>query len=145
MAGSAPQAISDAIWIEDEVWQEAFATRVPSRERHPITGRDRGSAAPSTAPISRAPSTAPVAGAPFAVPTAPSTAHAARSTAPLRRTVRIQGRGAERHLPWPGEGVRRRPARAIHERAGFRPDRLAMWAVLLGLLLVLVAAISSYA
>jgi hypothetical protein len=34
---------------------------------------------------------------------------------------------------------------ASHERPGFRPDRAAMWAVLLGLLLVLVAATSSHA
>jgi len=50
-----------------------------------------------------------------------------------RRTVRIQGR--------PGEGapVRRRPPRRPHERLGPRPDRVAAWAVLLGLLLVLIA------
>jgi hypothetical protein len=57
---------------------------------------------------------------------------------PGRRTVTIQGRGAERYTP------KRRPARRPHERAGFKPDRVAMWAVLLGFLLVLVAATSSH-
>jgi hypothetical protein len=57
--------------------------------------------------------------------------------------VKIQGRGAERNLPWP-ETTRRRPPRRAYERAGFRPDRLAMWAVMLGLLLVLVAVISGH-
>jgi hypothetical protein len=32
-----------------------------------------------------------------------------------------------------------------HQRAGFKPDRVAMWAVFLGLLLVLVAAMSGHA
>jgi hypothetical protein len=61
---------------------------------------------------------------------------------PGRRTVTIQGRGSERYTPSP---ERRRPARRPHERAGFRPDRAAMWAVLLGLLLVFAAATSSHA
>jgi hypothetical protein len=56
--------------------------------------------------------------------------------------VTIQGRGSERYI---SAAERRRPARRAHERAGFRPDRAAMWAVLLGLLLVLVAATSSHA
>jgi hypothetical protein len=65
--------------------------------------------------------------------------------APGRRTVTITGRGAERNLPWPTEASRRRAARRPHERAGFKPDRVAMWAVFLGLLLVLVAATSGHA
>ena len=56
-----------------------------------------------------------------------------------RRTVYITGRGAERNLPVARPTLRR------HEREGFRPDRVAMWAVLLGLLLILVAATSAHA
>jgi hypothetical protein len=59
--------------------------------------------------------------------------------------VTITGRGAERNLPWPTDSSRRRAARRAHERAGFRPDRFAMWALFLGLLLVLVAATSAHA
>jgi hypothetical protein len=59
-----------------------------------------------------------------------------------RRTVIIQGRGAERNLPAPRSSARR-PYRRPYERAGFRPDRAAKWAVLLGIVLVLVAATSS--
>jgi hypothetical protein len=66
------------------------------------------------------------------------------SDPPARRTVTITGRGAERNLPWPTDASRRRSARRMHERAGFRPDRFAMWALLLGLLLVLVAATSAH-
>jgi hypothetical protein len=56
-----------------------------------------------------------------------------------RRTVYITGRGAERNLPVARPTLRR------HERAAFKPDRTAMWAVLLGLLLILVAATSAHA
>jgi hypothetical protein len=58
-----------------------------------------------------------------------------------RRTIVITGRGAEGQLP------RRRGFDAslpLHERAGFKPDRVAMWAVLLGVVLLLVAAASSH-
>jgi hypothetical protein len=44
-------------------------------------------------------------------------------------------------LPEPSH---RRPQRRAYERAGFRPDRVAMWAVLLGVLLVLVAVLSAH-
>jgi len=67
-----------------------------------------------------------------------------RDGIPVRRTVTITGRGAERNLPWSTGESRRRPARLPHERAGFRPDRVAMWAVFLGILLLLVAAASSH-
>jgi hypothetical protein len=60
-----------------------------------------------------------------------------------RRTVTIQGRPADRYRPTTAQ--RRRPARRPHEREGFRPDRVAMWAVMLGFVLVLVAATSSHA
>ena len=58
-----------------------------------------------------------------------------------RRTVTIRGQGAERYrAPTP-----RRPAERRHEREGFRPDRAAMWAVLLGVMLILVAVTSAHA
>ncbi|MGA2926087.1 MAG: hypothetical protein ABSG43_08845 [Solirubrobacteraceae bacterium] len=45
-----------------------------------------------------------------------------------------------------GAGARRRrPTSPRHQRPGFKPDRVAMWAVVLGVLLVLVAATSSHA
>jgi hypothetical protein len=116
---------SDAIRIEDEVWQEAFATRVPSSRR--------------STPSNRRSTPAGVAGAAPAVRPVQAAA-----TVTERRTVTIRGRGAERNLPWPGESPRRRPARAAYERHGFKPDRMAMWAMVLGLLLVLIAVISAH-
>ena len=61
-----------------------------------------------------------------------------------RRTVTIRGRGAERYAPPPRDRSRR-PYERPHERAGFRPDRVALWAVVMGIVLVLAAATSSHA
>lgn len=58
-----------------------------------------------------------------------------------RRTVKIEGRGAERHLP----RAARRPPPTVYDRATRAPDRIALYAVLLGIVLVLVAATSSHA
>jgi len=51
---------------------------------------------------------------------------------------------AER-LPRMVEVKRRRPPRSARERLGPRPDRIAMWALLMAVALVLVAATSSHA
>ena len=63
------------------------------------------------------------------------------AVAPERRTVTIHGRPSDRYLT-PAGARRREPA---HQRVGFQPDRVAMWAVLLGLVMLLVAATSSHA
>lgn len=67
---------------------------------------------------------------------------------PGRRTVTITGQGAEgyasRNGPRASAAQRHRQLKR-HERAGFRPDRVAMWAVLLGVMLMLAAATSSHA
>ena len=148
----------DAFRIEDEVWQEAFTRREPARPRpqprlHAIDG-GRSSAAPAVrtatpasavrtatpAPAVRTATPAPVRG------TAPDPAPAPRTHAaggvPGRRTVTIRGYGAERNLAWPDAS--RRPQRRAYERAGFRPDRVALWAVMLGILLVIVAVASPH-
>jgi hypothetical protein len=66
-----------------------------------------------------------------------------------RRTIEIRGQ-VDRivGIPAPAEtGVatrsgRRRPARRPAERLAGRPDRVAMWAFLLGILLILIAALT---
>lgn len=62
---------------------------------------------------------------------------------PGRRTVTIRGQVADRYVA-PRQSSRRRPERR-YERSGFRPDRTAMWAVLLGLMLILAAVTSAHA
>jgi hypothetical protein len=77
--------------------------------------------------------TAPALEAPIALP-APS----------RRRTVEITGRtvGAPT-LSGLVQIDRRRPARRPAERVGARPDRLALWAVVLGFFLIFVAVTST--
>lgn len=166
-----------AIRIDDEVWQDAFATRVPSSRsrRASIEPRPRSvghrprSAVDHDRPVESHParaatalaepaaalalheppsaSTVDLAGLPARPSPAARSARPTRDEAPVAaapRTVRIQGRGAERNLPLPAGSARRR-SRPLHQRSGFSPDRIAMWAMFLGLLLVLVAAISSHA
>ena len=76
----------------------------------------------------------------------PPRAYSDERVAAERRTVTIRGQVADRHRRPVGQGqARRRPPRSVHERAGSNPDRIAMWAVLLGVVLVLAAATSSHA
>jgi hypothetical protein len=60
-----------------------------------------------------------------------------------RRTVKIGGRPAEFYGP-PAR-ARQRPPRSVHERLGPRPERIAAWAFALGLLLILIAIVTSHA
>jgi hypothetical protein len=144
MARTARLASAGRIRFEDEVWEEAFSSGVPARRR-PAGPRS------SVAPV-RESQPAPESPLPGA-----------------RRTVRIQGRGADPyralgadpHRPRAGadpyrprsgadpyrprSAERARPAASpIPGRTGSSPDRLAMWATLLGFLLVLVAVLSSH-
>ena len=58
---------------------------------------------------------------------------------PARRTVEIRGRTVPAPAVPRVELDRRRPQRRAVERVGPRPDRLAMWALIMGLMLILVA------
>ena len=80
--------------------------------------------------------------------------------APPRRTVTITGHPGARRAPTPrvvdferrrseraGHVVdvqRRRPRRSAVERIGPRPDRLAMWALMMALFLVVLVAVSPH-
>ena len=67
-------------------------------------------------------------------------AHQKGTAIPARRTVEIRGRTvAAPVIPRPVEIERRRPPRRPVERVGARPDRVAMWALLMGIVLILVA------
>jgi len=139
----------EAIRIEDEVWQEAFIRREPpaSRSARRLHALELGFTEPVPARAPRAARPHRAAELATAAVTQPKSAGDPAGYAPTRltgpRTVTIRGRGAERNLPLPDASRRRAPRRA-YERTGFRPDRVAMWAVLLGVLLVLVAVISAH-
>ena len=66
--------------------------------------------------------------------------HAKGTAIPARRTVEIRGRTVPAPaVPRTVEVDRRRPPRRPVERVGTRPDRLAMWALFMGIVLILVA------
>lgn len=203
LARTAASAAADRIRIEDEVWDEAFASRVSSRPRRPAVPKPRPAhdwfADPSDGPRPFGVD-APVAAeagfdapagldapfgvdapvridapvgvqAPFgvnerfgtdeplartlpiALPATPASqaelAAPGPVSSPARRTIRIEGRGAERNLPVTGRdryaatATRRRSSSLLNHRSDFEPDRLAMWAMLLGVALVAVAILSS--
>jgi hypothetical protein len=68
---------------------------------------------------------------PFATPPPP---------AGTRRTVQIKGRPAESRMP---SMAQRHRGRTASDRIGARPDRIALWAVALGAILILLAAMTS--
>ena len=78
-------------------------------------------------------------GAGRSAPVARRGPHPKGTPIPARRTVEIRGRT----VPAPDvpriELDRRRPPRRSVERVNPRPDRLALWALLMGLLLILAA------
>jgi hypothetical protein len=74
---------------------------------------------------------------------APAGSPVARGGQPGRRTVKIGGRPGE-HLSL-DRPPRRRPPRTVGERVGPRPDRLAAWPFVLGLVLILIAVVSALA
>jgi hypothetical protein len=63
---------------------------------------------------------------------------------PERRTVKIGGRpeGSLEAARYQRDRARR-PPRTAHERIGARPDRIAMWAFALGLLLIAIAILTA--
>jgi hypothetical protein len=57
-----------------------------------------------------------------------------------RRTVQIKGRPTESRMP---SMAQRHRGRTASDRVGARPDRIALWAVALGAILILLAAMTS--
>jgi hypothetical protein len=76
---------------------------------------------------------------PMPVPVARRGPHARGTAVPARRTIEIRGRTVPAPAVPRVELDRRRPPRRPIERVGPRPDRLALWALLMGLMLILVA------
>ncbi len=138
------QAEAGAWWAEVQHLREAAERRqryeVPRLRAVPAALPETVRAMPTAAPPEREP--APM----------PSRRRAPRSPAPgratgadRRRTVEITGRTVPAPaVPRLVEVERRRPPRSTMERVGPRPDRIAMWAPMLGFLLILVAILSSH-
>jgi hypothetical protein len=129
-------------------WADVQHLREPiERRRAEATRRERSRGEAHRDP---APAPQPLADPGFAAGAAPPARRprgaSAVNSAPAsaRRTVQITGRTVPApSVPRLVDIERRRPARRPAARVGPRPDRLAMWAVLLGFFLILVAATSS--
>jgi hypothetical protein len=118
-AGEMPSGVHDFMESDDFEW----ATRPRRRfERSTLERRGRFARAEHDAPAEPSPLSAPS----------------------RRRTVEITGHPVGGPtLPRLVEIDRRRPARRAVERVGPRPDRIALWAVVLGFFLILVAVTST--
>jgi hypothetical protein len=145
----------DALWSDHE-WEEsatsaAAPVRAPSSaSAHPAPGVSAQSRvnAPDRSRVEAAIPERPAQGVAARTAAEPAPTPASHGTGvPGRRTVKITGYGSQRNLIYSSRSgePRRRPPERPYERAGFKPDRVAMWAVLLSLLLVLVAAMSAHA
>lgn len=118
-AGEMPSGVHDFMESDDFEW----ATRPRRRFERPAPER-RGR-------FTRAEHDAPAEPSPLSAPS-------------RRRTVEITGHPVGGPtLPRLVEIDRRRPARRAVERVGPRPDRIALWAVVLGFFLILVAVTST--
>jgi hypothetical protein len=141
----------DDLYDEGREWHglewESLTARDRRRPRHgsavaaPVRAArsSRSAAAVTEPPVRRTP-------APRAERAQPAFDDAPRpraQVAPARRTVTIRGQGAERYVP--ARDQRRRRSERRYESPGFRPDRAAMWAVLLCILMIVIAAASAHA
>jgi hypothetical protein len=61
-----------------------------------------------------------------------------------RRTIVIRGQVAPPARPYSSTTRRHRPRRPSERIAGSRPDRAALWAVLLGVFMVVVAIMTAH-
>lgn len=61
-----------------------------------------------------------------------------------RRTVVIRGQAAPPPRVSAGPARRRRPRRPSERIAGTRPDRAALWAVMMGVFLIVVALVTAH-
>lgn len=152
--GDQPRALSDAgLSDRDREREERRARRVAARgqgtsEGQPARARADARGEVNGRPLDLAPRERVTAPAPVRAETAPLMEPSPERGQPGRHTVTITGRGAEGYATRRGtraSTAQRHQAIRRHEREGFRPDRVAMWAVLLGVMLMLAAAASSHA
>ena len=163
VARTTTSAVADRFRIEDEVWDEAFASRVSTRPRRNATPKSRPAhdwfADPGAALRPYGVDPPAELETPFGVDLSEADSFGESTVDRLggvstvaelahpAQIAHIQGRGAERNLPVSRPEARLPMAarrRTMVERAsGFEPDRLAMWAMFLGVALAAMAILSS--
>ena len=129
-----------AWWAEVEHLRDVYERTDEARRRADLAdqrGRPEPHETVERRPVERVERRA--SGAGRSAPVARRGPHPKGTPIPARRTVEIRGRT----VPAPDvpriELDRRRPPRRSVERVNPRPDRLALWALLMGLLLILAA------
>jgi len=129
-----------AWWAEVEHLRDVYERTDEARRRADLAdqrGRPEPRETVERRPVERVERRA--SGAGRSAPVARRGPHPQGTPIPARRTVEIRGRT----VPAPDvpriELDRRRPPRRSVERVNPRPDRLALWALLMGLLLILAA------
>jgi hypothetical protein len=138
-----------AWWADVEHVRETIERR-RAAERHLRVVPDRPAAAPSAGADTEEPATRGLAPAEAG---RRSTASAGTRATGKRRTIEITGRTVPAPaVPRIGDplapvlgarGASRRPSLSPAERIASRPDRIALWAAILGFVLIVVAATSS--
>lgn len=136
---------SSRAWGDEDLWVSPRRSTRPRSAPAPAAPPSRALVAAATARAARvAPRDLAVVADLPATADAPEGEVPARGArgagVPGRHTVTIRGQVA----PPRRETARRRPARTPAERLGARPDRVALWAVLMGFFLILVAATSGH-
>jgi hypothetical protein len=139
----------DAVWAGDEPFADEEESPIDEGAGEPLGAAPESIASFGAAPESYGGAPESFGGAPESL-AAPGTTRAfddavaprhetadgiVRGGVEGRRTVKIGGRPPEFH----SAPTRRR---AVHERVGPRPDRIAAWAFALGLLLILIAILT---
>ncbi len=81
---------------------------------------------------------------PAEAPPRPVRPAGARRTVVIRGQIAPRAGGTESRLHAPGPARRRPPRRPSERIAGTRPDRAALWAVMMGVFLILVAVLSAH-
>ncbi len=129
-----------AWWAEVEHLRDVYERTDEARRRADLAdqrGRPESRETVERRPVERVERRA--SGAGRSAPVARRGPHPKGTPIPARRTVEIRGRT----VPAPEvpriELDRRRPPRRSVQRVNPRPDRLALWALLMGLLLILAA------
>ena len=126
-----------AWWADVQHLRDDYERTAEARRR-----ADQADFAADRGPTSSRRPAAPAARRPAPAATRPATPPARRSgISPERRTIEIRGRTVPAP-PVTSDVVqydRRRPMRAPSERIGSRPDRMALWALLMGIVLILAA------
>ena len=126
-----------AWWADVEHLRDVYERTDEARRRADRADLAQRAAARETRPPERVERRPPDPARPASV--ARRGPHARGTALPARRTVEIRGRTVPAPVVPRVELDRRRPPRRAIERVGPRPDRLALWALLMGLMQILVA------